>query len=277
MKIIDNLKELDDILDNLRQKNIKIGLIPTMGGIHKGHLFLVENSIKMNCFSIVSIFVNPTQFNDLEDFKKYPQSKAEDISSLGKVNCNLLYLPKIKDLYPKGLKRKKTVLDFRNILCDKFRPGHFDGVTTVINNLFKITKPDLAFFGEKDFQQLKIIQSMVSKNNLKIKIYPCQSIRLQNGMSYSTRNRKLSLNQKKIFNNIAKEIYHSIDLFKKDNDLNILKKLNNKIIDKGSTKIDYLEIRDEKKLLITNRKNNARLFIAFYIDQIRIIDNFLLY
>ena len=180
-------------------------------------------------------------------------------------------------MYPKGLKRKKTVLDFRNILCDKFRPGHFDGVTTVINNLFKITKPDLAFFGEKDFQQLKIIQSMVSKNNLKIKIYPCQSIRLQNGMSYSTRNRKLSLNQKKIFNNIAKEIYHSIDLFKKDNDLNILKKLNNKIIDKGSTKIDYLEIRDEKKLLITNRKNNARLFIAFYIDQIRIIDNFLLY
>ena len=277
MKIIDNLRKLEQILDNLRKKNKKIGLIPTMGSIHKGHLSLIENSIKMNCFSIATIFVNPTQFDDSEDFKNYPKNETEDIFSLRAINCDLLYLPKIEDIYPNGLVTKKNVLDFRNILCDKFRPGHFDGVTTVVNNLCKLIKPNIVFFGEKDFQQLKIIQSMVTNNNLKVKIYPCPSIRLKNGMSYSSRNSKLSLNQKKIFNNISKEIYHCVNLYKKDNDLNILKKLNNKILEIGSTKIDYLEIRDEKKLLITNKKNNARLFIAFYIDKIRIIDNFLLY
>ena len=277
MKIIDNLKELEEILDNLRKKNKKIGLIPTMGSIHKGHLSLIENAKKMKCFSITTIFINPTQFDDSKDFKKYPKNKAKDIFNLRATNCDLLYLPKIKNIYPDGLVRDRTVLEFRNILCDKFRPGHFDGVTTVVKILFKLTKANIAFFGEKDFQQLKIIQTMATNDNLKVKIYPCPSVRLKNGMSYSSRNTQLSLEQKKIFNNIAKEIYHCVDLLKKDNDLNILKKLNHRILEIGSTKIDYLEIRDEKKLLITNKKNNARLFIAFYIDEIRIIDNFLLY
>ena len=277
MKITDNLKEIEEIIDNLRQKNNQIGLIPTMGAIHKGHISLIKNSIKMHCFSITTIFINPTQFNALEDYKKYPHNESRDISTLRSNKCDLLYLPKIEDLYPNGLTRKKTVLDFRNILCDKFRPGHFDGVTTVVNNLFKLIRPDVAFFGEKDFQQLKIIQSMDISNNLNIKIYPCPSIRLKNGMSYSSRNKQFSTSQKKIFNSIAREIYDSVNLLKKENDSNILKKLYNKILKIGSTKIDYLEIRDEKKLLTTNKKNNARLFIAFYIDQIRIIDNFLLY
>jgi len=153
MKITDNLEELEEIVDNLRKKNKKIGLIPTMGSIHKGHLSLIENAIKMNCFSITTIFINPTQFDDSKDFKKYPKNKTKDIFNLRINNCDLLYLPKTQDIYPNGLVRDKTVLEFRNILCDKFRPGHFDGVTTVVNNLFQLIKPNIAFFGEKDFQQ----------------------------------------------------------------------------------------------------------------------------
>ena len=165
MKILENKRELDELLAKIRTNGTKIGLIPTMGSIHNGHLSLVENSIKENFFSITSIFVNPTQFNDLKDFKKYPQNKKKDIEKLNTVKCDAVFFPQIEELYPEGIKRKKTISKYRDILCDKFRPGHFDGVTTVVKSLFDIVTPDAVFFGEKDFQQLKIIKELIKKNN----------------------------------------------------------------------------------------------------------------
>ena len=138
MKILENKRELDQLLVKIRTNGTKIGLIPTMGSIHDGHLSLVENAIKENFFSITSIFVNPTQFNDLKDFKKYPQNKKQDIEKLNTVKCDAVFFPQIEELYPEGLKRKKTISKYRDILCDKFRPGHFDGVTTVVKSLFDI-------------------------------------------------------------------------------------------------------------------------------------------
>ena len=277
MKIFEKKKDLDQALAKIREEGQKIGLIPTMGSIHKGHLSLVKKSKKMNFYSIVSIFVNPTQFEDKKDFKDYPNNKDIDIKELKKINCDAIYFPSINEIYPKEIKSKKTIYDFRNILCDRFRAGHFDGVTTVVDSLFNIIKPDYAFFGEKDFQQLKIIKKIVEEFSLQILIHGCPSIRMKNCMSFSSRYTRFINSQKIIFNNAAKLIIKSNSKLKKNIDLSIIENLKQELIINGVNKIDYIEVRDEINLLPTLNNNNARLFLAFYIDDIRIVDNFILY
>ena len=277
MKILENKRELDELLAKIRTKGAKIGLIPTMGSIHDGHLSLVENSIKENFFSITSIFVNPTQFNDLKDFKKYPQNKKQDIEKLNTVKCDAVFFPQIEELYPEGIKRKKTISKYRDILCDKFRPGHFDGVTTVVKSLFDIVTPDAVFFGEKDFQQLKIIKELIKKNNLPIQLIDCPSVRSKNGMSLSSRYNNFNTNQEILFNQISLKVNDCVNLLKKQIDINNLKNLNQYLEEDKKIKVDYLEVRDDDELLLTQKNKNARLFISFYIEDIRIIDNFKLY
>tara|TARA_Y100001970_G_C14161847_1_gene819019 strand:+ start:695 stop:1528 length:834 start_codon:yes stop_codon:yes gene_type:complete len=277
MKIVENKKKLDALLREIRGKDRKIGLIPTMGSIHHGHLSLVEKSKKAYCFSIVSIFVNPTQFDDLEDLKKYPQSREGDIEKLNEAGCDLLYFPLTKELYPKEIKSEKTIFDYREILCDKFRPGHFDGVTTVVKSLFDHVKPHQVFFGEKDFQQLKLVNKVIEKNNLPIRIVSCKSIRLNNGMSISSRYKKFSIKQKNIFRKIAIDINNCVKNLRLEINENYLYELKQKLYENNIKKIDYLEVREEVKLKLTKKNYKARLFVAFYIDEIRIIDNFILY
>jgi len=277
MKILENKRELDELLAKIRTNGTKIGLIPTMGSIHDGHLSLVENSIKENFFSITSIFVNPTQFNDLKDFKKYPQNKKQDIEKLNTVKCDAVFFPQIEELYPEGIKRKKTISKYRDILCDKFRPGHFDGVTTVVKSLFDIVTPDTVFFGEKDFQQLKIIKELIKKNNLPIQLIDCPSVRSKNGMSLSSRYNNFNTNQEILFNQISLKINDCVNLLKKQIDINNLKNLYQYLEEDKKIKVDYLEVRDDDELLLTQKNKNARLFISFYIEDIRIIDNFKLY
>ena len=277
MKILENKRELDELLAKIRTNGTKIGLIPTMGSIHNGHLSLVENSMKENFFSITSIFVNPTQFNDLKDFKKYPQNKKQDIEKLNTVKCDAVFFPQIEELYPEGIKRKKTISKYRDILCDKFRPGHFDGVTTVVKSLFDIVTPDAVFFGEKDFQQLKIIKELIKKNNLPIQLIDCPSVRSKNGMSLSSRYNNFNTNQEILFNQISLKINDCVNLLKKQIDINNLKNLNQYLEEDKKIKVDYLEVRDDDELLLTQKNKNSRLFISFYIEDIRIIDNFKLY
>ena len=277
MKILENKRELDELLAKIRTNGTKIGLIPTMGSIHNGHLSLVENSMKENFFSITSIFVNPTQFNDLKDFKKYPQNKKQDIEKLNTVKCDAVFFPQIEELYPEGIKRKKTISKYRDILCDKFRPGHFDGVTTVVKSLFDIVTPDTVFFGEKDFQQLKIIKELIKKNNLPIQLIDCPSVRSKNGMSLSSRYNNFNTNQEILFNQISLKVNDCVNLLKKQIDINNLKNLNQYLEEHKKIKVDYLEVRDDDELLLTQKNKNARLFISFYIEDIRIIDNFKLY
>ena len=277
MKILENKRELDQLLAKIRTNGTKIGLIPTMGSIHNGHLSLVENSMKENFFSITSIFVNPTQFNDFKDFKKYPQNKKQDIEKLNTVKCDAVFFPQIQELYPEGIKRKKTISKYRDILCDKFRPGHFDGVTTVVKSLFDIVTPDAVFFGEKDFQQLKIIKELIKKNNLPIQLIDCPSVRSKNGMSLSSRYNNFNTNQEILFNQISLKINDCVNLLKKQIDINNLKNLYQYLEEDKKIKVDYLEVRDDDELLLTQKNKNARLFISFYIEDIRIIDNFKLY
>ena len=276
MKILENKKKLQDLLNKIRKDGLKIGLIPTMGSIHQGHLTLIEQSKKAKCYSITSIFINPTQFNSLDDFQNYPQSREEDLNKLDVAKCDIVYFPITKELYPNELKSKRTISNYRGVLCDKFRPGHFDGVTTVVKSLFEHVKPDIAFFGEKDFQQLKIIKELVNNNEQSVEIFACPSIRLENGMSFSSRYINFSLKQKNIFNNVANKICKSVSNLRQNISLDIINNLSKELINLGVSKIDYLEIREDKNLSEKGIKN-LRLFVAFYINEIRIIDNFKLY
>tara|TARA_B110000438_G_C15799000_1_gene644214 strand:- start:1549 stop:2382 length:834 start_codon:yes stop_codon:yes gene_type:complete len=277
MKILENKAELHDFLQEIRKKSKKIGLIPTMGSIHEGHLSLIRACQKLGYFSIVTIFVNPTQFNNEKDFINYPRDTDTDKKSLEDVNTDLLFFPKTKDVYPDSIKSKKTVFEYRNILCDIYRPGHFDGVTSVVTKLFNLIKPDHVFFGEKDFQQLKMIQKMIENKNSSIILHPCPSIRMPNGISYSSRYNNFSIFEEKIFNEIANLLMQTVNDLRKNLDISIIKILRKKLEEKNLLKIDYIEIKNEINLLPIEKKNNSRLFIALYIGKIRIIDNFILY
>lgn len=277
MKIFENKTELHDFLKEIKKKDKKIGFIPTMGSIHKGHLSLIKSCQQLEFFALVTIFVNPTQFEDLKDFDTYPRDHSNDEKSLENIGTDLLFYPKTQDLYPEGIKSQKTIYEYRDILCDIYRPGHFDGVTTVINSLFNLIKPEHVFFGEKDFQQLQIIKKLIEYNHSSITMHSCPSVRMVNGMSYSSRYRKFSISQKKIFNEIANLLIRYVSRLKKTFDIKIIRDLKNELKGKGIEKIEYLEIRNEINLLSKFEKHNSRLFVAFYIDKIRIIDNYILY
>tara|TARA_A100001011_G_scaffold194073_1_gene202518 strand:+ start:425 stop:1258 length:834 start_codon:yes stop_codon:yes gene_type:complete len=277
MKIIRKTKELENLLDSIKDSTKSIGLVLTMGNIHEGHVSLIKEAKNNNDFVVTSIFVNPTQFNNKHDYNSYPKTIDEDIEKLKSSNCDLLYLPFVNEIYPKGLVKEKSILKYRNILCDITRPGHFDGVTTVVNTFFNIIKPKNSYFGEKDYQQMKLINEMVKLKKLKINIISCPSIRDNFGMSLSSRNSNFNSYQLEIFQSLGKKINLLTESLKqKDTKINY-DEFKNELSKININKIDYLEIRDESNLEITNDYTSARLFVAVYIDDIRIIDNFKLY
>ena len=277
MKIIRKTNELEQILVLIKDKGQSIGSVLTMGNLHDGHLSLIKEAQLNNDFVVTSIFINPTQFNNETDFSSYPKTIDDDIAKLEKIGCDLLFLPEIQEIYPGDLLKQNIVNNFRGILCDKYRPGHFDGVTTVVDIFFSIIKPHTSYFGEKDFQQIKIIQELVKIKNHNIKIVSCPSIRDDRGMSLSSRNSKFTNDQSKIFNQLGSKIYEFINLCKKKSSNINLDNFKKQILENSINKIDYIEIRNENNLDITNVSSESRLFIALYIGEIRIIDNFKLY
>jgi len=277
MKILENDSNPSVYFKNIKEKGFKISLIPTMGSIHEGHLSLIHKSKKFGFYTIVTIFVNPTQFDDTKDYDQYPRNRDVDINSLKLAGVDLLYFPLVKELYPEAIKSEKTIYEFRNILCDKFREGHFDGVTTVVKSLFNLICPDHVFFGEKDYQQLKLIKKIIEKDKLNISIYACKSIRMKNQMSFSSRYSNFISSQKIIFDQAADKILKGVFSLKKNINNNTIQKIKDDLKELNINEIDYLEVRDEINLLLTHENKNARLFVAFYIDNIRIIDNFILY
>ena len=251
-----------------------ISFVPTMGGLHKGHISLIKQSKKSKYKTLVSIFVNPKQFNKKRDFMSYPRNTREDIKLLKKLNIAYLYVPTFKDIY--GFKPKKKVfLDKSSkILCGKFRKGHFEGVLNVVNRFIEIIKPRYIYLGKKDYQQIYLIKKHIEKRKIKSKIIECKTIRENNGVACSSRNSNLNKNQMKIasniyhyLNNIKKKIKNNYNLFK----INEIKK---NLINLGANKIDYLEnynINNFKKIKKTQKKFN--LFFAYYIKSTRLIDN----
>ena len=277
MKIIKNISEITQIVSDLHKNKKQINLIPTMGNIHAGHLSLLTEAKKFDGTNIVSIFINPAQFNEENDFTNYPKTFDTDVDILAKAHCEIIFAPSIKEIYPRGANSEKTVFKYRDILCDISRSGHFDGVTTIVKILFDLIKPFRVFFGEKDFQQLKIIEQLIIQNNLKINLIKCPSIRDLNGMSYSSRYSTFSQNQRLQFDECAKIINSKLINLKKNLNQEILQNIEDELKSSGISNIDYCEVRSEENLNISKLNEKSRLFIAFYLSKIRVIDNFILY
>ena len=277
MQIVKKISEIKEILSDLEKNNSKINLIPTMGNIHEGHLSLLKEANKFEGINVVSVFINPTQFNDIKDFENYPNTFDQDVKLLSKNNCEIIFAPNINEMYPNGLETNKTVFEYRDILCDAFRPGHFDGVTTIVNLLLDILKPSNVFFGEKDFQQLKIVEKLIIQNKLKVNLVKCSSIRGLNGMSLSSRYTKFSTKEKTQFEKCAQIIDKNLLNLINSFDAKILENIKKELQNIGISKIDYCEVREESNLEISKKNTNSRLFVAFYVNKIRIIDNFALY
>ena len=243
-----------------------------MGAIHLGHLSLIDKSIKECKKTIVSILINKTQFNKKSDYIKYPRILKKDIHILKKTRADYLYLPSTNQIYPNGINKNIKISSFSKKLCGKFRPGHFEAVADVIDRFIKIIKPKNIYFGEKDMQQLKIIEHFIKKNHTRTKVVACKTIREKNGLACSSRNFLLSIKEK----NIASKIYKLL-IYKKKNLVEnklVLKTLKEKILKLGATKIDYIQILDVNKLIKPfKRDNKYKIFIAYYLRSTRLIDN----
>ena len=270
MQIIKKVFDLNKAINSFKD----FGFVPTMGGIHNGHISLIKKSQKKCKKTIVSIFINPTQFNSKNDYKNYPRNIIKDIKLLKKMKVDFVFIPKSKEIYKKkfgAIKINKS----DKILCAAYRKGHFEGVLNVMNRLLYLIKAKNVFMGEKDFQQLFLIKKYLSKKH-KVNIINCKTIRDENHVALSTRNNLLS---KKKYSNLIKIINEFKKLKKKllfkNNYLKIyLKKVSEDIEKKYKISIDYLEIRDEKKLKIITTKKKFRLFVAFWIGRVRLIDNY---
>ena len=270
MKIITSIFDLNKEIKNYKN----IGFVPTMGGIHEGHKSLIKASQNKKKMTIVSIFVNPTQFNKKEDFKKYPRNIQNDIAILKKLNVEYLFTPNAKEMYK--FKAKKFNLKKKDkIMCAKFRVGHFEGVLNVMNRLLTIIKSKDLYMGEKDYQQLFLIKKFLSKK-FKVRINSCPTIRINNKIALSTRNKLLNKRSFKKASEIAsflKKIKYRSKSQASKLALNLLD-YKKELEEKYKIKIDYLEFRDEKNLMLNNFKNKYRLFVAYKIDNVRLIDNY---
>jgi pantoate--beta-alanine ligase len=276
--VIHNQKEtLVQALFSLRKKQ-KIGFVPTMGALHKGHISLVNKALCENDVTVVSIFVNPTQFNNSADLKKYPRTPDDDISLLKVLKGEIIvYLPDVSDLYEGSILAKSYNFGgLENEMEGKHRKGHFDGVGTIVNKLFRIIQPDAAYFGEKDFQQLQIVKKLVAIEKLPVQVVGCSIVREENGLAMSSRNKRLTAKQfdeAKYIYKILKEVeekFASASIA----DLNAM--VTERFLQNPILNLEYFEIANEKTLKTAKRKNKAskyRAFIAAFAGEIRLIDN----
>ncbi len=253
----------------------EMGLVPTMGCLHKGHLELIKKSKKMNKFTVVSIFINPIQFNNKSDLKRYPSKEKEDIKLLKKYEVDLIFIPRKEEIYPKNFSTYINDISHSNILCGKFRKNHFSGVLTVVLKLFLLIKPKCAFFGEKDYQQLFVIRKMVKDLNLDIKILSVPTVRDKYGLALSSRNRFLTKQNLAVARNIYKRLRNSLNR-KFNNTQSLLRILKEDLYKIGVENIEYIEIRNSIDLKIPTKisaKSKIRLFYAVKLGRVRLIDN----
>ena len=250
-----------------------IGFVPTMGALHKGHISLINSSKKKCKKTLVSIFINPSQFNKKKDLKKYPKRLNKDIKILKKLKVDYLLLPKNNQIYKNKKNMKINLIKKDKILCAKYRPGHFEGVLAVINQFMTNIKPKFMFLGEKDYQQIILIKKFIKKK-FKTKIVVCKTVRLDNLVPYSSRNFCLSRNEISTASFVSKCIHKFY--------LSIIKNFNNRFninlvknsIESKKIKTDYFEIRNKTNLSKNFNKKNFKIFIAYYLNDIRLIDNF---
>jgi len=276
MKVLKSKKTLIDYVERQREMGKKIGFAPTMGALHEGHLSLYKAAKKENDEVISSIFVNPTQFNNPDDFQKYPKTLEKDIELLEKAGVDAVYVPNVEEMYPDGLNSKKYDFEgLENEMEGKYRPGHFDGVGTIVEELFRQVQPHNAYFGEKDYQQLAIIKKMVEKTKLPVKIHGVSTLREEDGLAMSSRNVRLTETQRKE----ATIIYETLAKVKEWFKVISLEEIKQRVTDifrNSNFELEYFVIADEETLKEANtidEDKEYRAFIVAYADTVRLIDN----
>jgi len=265
-------------LKKAQNQSKKIGFVPTMGALHKGHLSLLEESLSENEITVLSIFVNPTQFNNADDLKKYPRTLEKDVELVKKLNKNILiYAPSVSDIYEGNTISASFDYDgLEHQMEGKHRPGHFDGVGTIVKKLFEIVKPTHAYFGEKDFQQLQIVRKLAAKHKIPVNIIPCEIYREPSGLAMSSRNERLSEKARNESKLIHKILLEAKEKFILKSALEVSQFVVREFKKHKNFTLEYFEIAEEETLLTCKRKTKNkkyRGFIAVFIEDIRLIDN----
>ena len=279
MKVINKTSDLQAIIEQLKNDGKSIGLVPTMGALHKGHLSLVKNSISNNDITVVSIFVNPTQFNNPNDLASYPRTVDKDLELLQTVGCDVVFAPEADDIYSKSETDSRFEFDFEGldkVMEGKFRPGHFNGVVQIVSKLFDLVRPNRAYFGEKDFQQLAIIRLMTRRYNLPIEIVPCPIVREDSGLALSSRNSLLKDNEKQVAQHIYAVLNESRQ-FVPQTEVEELKQCVIAAIEqKPELKVEYFDIVDGHTLKSIGKWDESDYIvgcITVFCGNVRLIDN----
>jgi pantoate--beta-alanine ligase len=276
MELIKTKQELNDRLDQFRQEDKTIGFVPTMGALHQGHLSLVEAAAKECDLVVVSVFVNPNQFNDPGDLERYPRDLKKDMDLLEQTPCELLFVPSVEEVYPEPDNREFDFGVLDKVMEGKHRPGHFNGVAQVVSRLFDIVKPDKAFFGRKDFQQLAVVREMVRQLNFGTEVVACPIIREDDGLAMSSRNTLLTKKHRKSAPLIAKTLLESCNFVAAKSIAETKTFVYDRINQDENLEIEYFEIVDGDTLLpIDNWNENSYIVgcIAVFAGKIRLIDN----
>jgi pantoate--beta-alanine ligase len=270
---------LNAVIENFKSQKLIIGLVPTMGALHQGHLSIIKKALNENDKVIVSVFVNPTQFDNKDDLEKYPRNLETDIELLKTLSKNnlLVYAPSIEDVYGKDIKASGFNFDgLEHPMEGKFRLGHFDGVGTVVKRLFEIVRPDKAYFGEKDFQQLMVIKKLVEKLQLPVNIIACEIHREKDGLAMSSRNARLSPEQRNAAPFIYKTLLMAKEKFVNTSTKKVVEWVEQQFTKNELLKLEYFTIAETSTLRTFKRNSkdkSYRAFIAVYADDIRLIDN----
>lgn len=277
MHIVRTVEAFQTEISAVRSKGKTIGFVPTMGALHTGHISLVKCSVAENDFTIVSIFVNPTQFNNLTDLEKYPRNLEADADLLMYAGCDLVFAPSINAIYTESEQNNRFEFDFEgldSVMEGKFRPEHFNGVVQIISKLFALVQPHKSYFGEKDFQQLAIIHLMTRKMGFETEIIDCPIVREPSGLAMSSRNERLTPAQREIASGISKVLFQSRELVAKISPIELKKWVENEIAQIEGLQLEYFEVVDAHTLQTANNWNGEAVgCIAVFCGVVRLIDN----
>ena len=276
MKVIHTIKDLQAELTVLRAQGKKVGLVPTMGALHVGHASLVKRSVSENGVTVVSVFVNPTQFNDKNDLAKYPRTLDADCRLLEDCGAAFAFAPSVEEMYPQPDTREFSYAPLDTVMEGAFRPGHFNGVCQIVSKLFDAVQPDRAYFGEKDFQQLAIIREMVRQMDYKLEIVGCPIVREEDGLALSSRNKRLSAQERENALNISQTLFKS-RTFAASHTVSETQKMVEEAIEAApGLRLEYFEIVDGNTLQKVNSWEDAQYVvgcITVFCGEVRLIDN----
>lgn len=273
--IFRTVKELRAAVADWRRDGLRVGVVPTMGALHEGHLSLVRAALANTDRVIVTLFVNPKQFNNAGDLAAYPRTEKEDAAKLAPLGAHMLYAPDGAEMYPDGFSTTVSVSGVSEGLCGAFRPGHFDGVATVVTKLLLQTGADLAFFGEKDFQQLHVVRRLTRDLDIPTQIIACPTVREADGLALSSRNVRLSAEDRRKAPKLAEALFAAAGRLAEGTPVaKVLPQARDEILEAGYQQVEYLELRGEDDLSpLTELDRPARLLVAAWIGGVRLIDN----